>query len=261
MSNAVLRAYYSESPLSKQSHYHDCHQIILIIEGELEFRVNGVSRIGRAGQALIFSCYENHSITALSTPYRRYVLHIDPHAHSAEGTVYSILSNRPRGFSNAVDVSDAMEDFEAVFARAVSEYDAPGKLTEDMQKLLVSQLLIMLWRRLPSPPPFDSAIAGIQKRFEENCSEAYSLESLAKELCISPSSLSHRFKKLTGRSVMDYLLSCRIAAAKKYLTETGMDIGEIVEKCGFSDSSNFSRTFKKLNGISPSEFRKKYTPE
>jgi YesN/AraC family two-component response regulator len=60
---------------------------------------------------------------------------------------------------------------------------------------------------------------------------------------------------------MEYLQSCRMANAKQLLAETEFCIGEIVEKCGFCDNSNFSRTFKKLNGLSPSDFRKKYKAE
>ena len=67
--------------------------------------------------------------------------------------------------------------------------------------------------------------------------------------------------KDTGMSVMEYLLSCRMASAKRMLAGTQMGIGEIVERCGFSDNSNFSRTFKALNGMSPTDFRKKYTAE
>ena len=99
---------------------------------------------------------------------------------------------------------------------------------------------------------------AIQKSFEQDCSRLYTLEELARQYSISPSSLSHQFKKLTGASVMGYLLSCRMASAKHYLTATNAGIAEIVEKCGFSDSSNFSRTFKKRNGISPTEFRNRY---
>ncbi len=48
------------------------------------------------------------------------------------------------------------------------------------------------------------------------------------------------------------------AATKNDLIETRLAIGQIAERCGFGDSSNFSRTFKKQNATSPSQFRKKY---
>ncbi len=98
----------------------------------------------------------------------------------------------------------------------------------------------------------------LQHRFAEQYDDPYTLEALAKEYNVSPSSLSHRFKEVTGMSVMEYLLSCRLAAAKNLLIETDLPIGEIVEQCGFSDSSNFSRTFKARTGLSPSAFRNLY---
>lgn len=60
---------------------------------------------------------------------------------------------------------------------------------------------------------------------------------------------------------MEYLKSCRMANAKQMLAETECSMGEIVERCGFSDGSNFSREFRKLTDMSPSDFRKKYKAE
>lgn len=101
-------------------------------------------------------------------------------------------------------------------------------------------------------------ISDIQHRFERDYQKSFSLKLLAKEYSISVSYLSHRFKLSTGVSVMEYLLDCRLAAAKKKLASTDMSIGEIVESCGFCDNSNFTRTFRRKTGLTPSQFRKKY---
>ena len=122
----------------------------------------------------------------------------------------------------------------------------------------------MIYRRNPENfSPFDEEkfdiIFEIQKQFESNCKIAYSLNELAKQYHISASTLSHQFKRITGFSVFEYLYSCRIASAKYYLTKTDLSIAEIVEECGFGDNSNFSRTFKKRTGMTPSKFRSYYT--
>lgn len=264
MNELIQKTYFSDEMLTKQPHYHDCHQIILIKRGHIQFSINGTKYKASSGNIVIFSRYENHSLTVLSEEYERYVLQLSPRAGEIRGDLYALLSSRPDGFCNAIDVSGQTELFEALFQQIIFEHGRQDKLREDMLKLLVSRLLILLYRRLPDTAHFEQhhaqMVFDIQRQFETDCSATYTLEELARRYSVSPSSLSHRFKKLTGASVMGYLLSCRIATAKHLLSATGEDIAAIVEKCGFSDSSNFSRTFKKLCGCSPTDFRRQYRP-
>lgn len=258
MGNSMSDAYYSDSILKKDPHYHDCHQLILVRNGDVQFCVNNTVHTAHRGHILIFSRYENHAISVLSPKYERYVLQLDPESTSMESHIYALLTNRPEGFCNAIDISSQLADFEALFCRLLQEFQHPKTFSEDMQQLLINQLLIMLYRFLPQMPNFDEDLYALQRKLENHCGQPYTLASLAAELNISPSSLSHRFKALTGSSVMEYLLTCRIAMAKRYLAQTELDICQIVERCGFSDGSNFSRTFKNRCGLSPSAFRKKY---
>ena len=85
-----------------------------------------------------------------------------------------------------------------------------------------------------------------------------SLSEISEQYHISSSHLSHIFKEITGYSTIDYLISCRLSAAKRLLSSTDINIKEIIYQCGFSDESNFSRMFKEKVGITPSEFRKRY---
>ncbi len=62
-------------------------------------------------------------------------------------------------------------------------------------------------------------------------------------------------KKATGTTLRQYVIDCRINAAKKCLTETDLSILEVSEKCGYKNFSNFSNDFKRKCGISPSVYR------
>lgn len=263
MQSIVQKVYYADDTLLKKPHFHDCHQIILILKGEAELQVNGKALTAKGGDIMIFSRYENHSVAIRSAKYERYVLHIDPTVINKSSPVYSLLTDRPEGFCNIVNVSKAMHEAVDAFKRILREHQSLESLAEEMEQLAVKQLLITVCRCTPLDlgTVTDETVTDIKRRFEENCGEPFSLNALAKQYSISASSLSHRFREVTGVSVMGHLMSCRIARAKQLLAETDMDIGLIVEKCGFSDNSNFSRTFKARIGVSPTDFRKRYKGE
>lgn len=268
MASAILKAKYYDTVAKKSRHYHHCHQILFITKGTAEIGINDTLYKAERGSLIIFSKFEQHLVDINGGDYCRYVLEIDPNILTNAGSRYGIVSvlfNRPAGFFNILNVSDCMEEFEQVFARLVEE--AKGRfLSTEMLDLIMQELLIMIWRRFPdvlddiSETGFN-IVSKIQNRLETEYDKKFTLQGLSGEYCMSSSYLSHLFKEVTGSSVMNYLLYCRIAAAKKYLTDTRMSISDIVEKCGFSDWSNFTRTFRRVTGLTPSEFRKNYTNE
>ncbi len=260
MQSMVQSVYHSSFPLNISPHFHDCHQIIFVVNGAVDFCVNEKMLHASAGNIAIFSRYENHSVLGCSKEYERFVLHIDPNVVNRKSPVYSLLTDRPNGFCNIIDVSKNITLITDVFKRILYENSNASKLSDEMEQLLVKQLLITVYRCLTInfDNTFDDMVVGIKRLFETEYHKQFTLKTLAKQYNQSVSSISHRFSEATGASIMEYLQSCRIANAKQMLAETDYNIGEIVERCGFSDNSNFSRTFKKLTGLSPSNFRKKY---
>lgn len=86
--------------------------------------------------------------------------------------------------------------------------------------------------------------------------EFLSLDNMAKDLYISRSHISHLFKTATGQSVMQFVSGRRIAEAKKMLIDTDMKIQDISERLGYSNSTVFCKTFKKIVGMTPNEYRR-----
>ena len=214
---------------------------------------------------IIFSRFEEHSVVSRTEDYRRYVLQITPDIPTdpARGRVFSVLFNRPESFENVLHCgADAME-IEHICARLLEEKNGTAPFREDMLNLLTQQLLTLLCRHAPAlsavfrESSFE-IVQHIQRRMEAGCGEAFTMDALASEYGFSPSYLSHLFKRITGASVMGYLQSCRIAAAKKHLAETALPIAAVAELSGFGDASNFTRTFRALTGMTPSAFRRQY---
>lgn len=105
----------------------------------------------------------------------------------------------------------------------------------------------------------DTKAGGLTKRAKEyikaNYSNAIMLEDVAREINISPQYLSKLFKEETGENFIDYLTGIRIRIAKNLLESDEMSIKEICYSIGYSDPNYFSRTFKKIVGSTPTEYK------
>lgn len=93
------------------------------------------------------------------------------------------------------------------------------------------------------------------KYLQTNFDEGIDINEYANNHNVSVYYLCHLFKKKTAKSIYEYRDSCRFAEAKRLLTRTDMKIQDICTACGFSDSSYFSKKFKELETISPTEYR------
>ncbi len=90
-------------------------------------------------------------------------------------------------------------------------------------------------------------------------SENITLEEAASIACFSKFYFTRLFKQYTNQTFYDYLSAKRIKAAEQMLIIPNLPITEISLKSGFSSLSSFNRTFKRLKGCSPSEYRTLYT--
>lgn len=99
----------------------------------------------------------------------------------------------------------------------------------------------------------------IQKAVEyinQHIMENISMDDICEEIHISKYHFSRQFKKVTGFTVMDYVLKTRIVAAKSMLADTTLPISEVSSRCGFSSTSYFCRVFKEHTQLTPLQYRK-----
>ena len=91
---------------------------------------------------------------------------------------------------------------------------------------------------------------------KEHCTEQHlSLGDVADHIYVSQWHLSKLLNRKTDQSFFDLLAGMRIARAKELLKDPALRIHEIAEETGFSDVAHFSRSFKKITGCTPGEFR------
>lgn len=99
-------------------------------------------------------------------------------------------------------------------------------------------------------------ITGIMERINADFTRPITLDALAQEFNVSKYHLSREFKKYTGYSPNEYVISMRINRAKELLRSTSITVGEIAQMTGCGDVNHFIQLFKSREKTTPSAFRK-----
>ncbi len=107
--------------------------------------------------------------------------------------------------------------------------------------------------KLGSP---NASVASIIAYIDENYTHDITLE----QLCTAAGGLSAQylcrlFKQNTGLRPMEYMLRCRVSAARTYLERMDIPISEVAVRSGFNNTSYFYRNFRKFVGLSPLAYR------
>lgn len=144
-----------------------------------------------------------------------------------------LMSKWMEEMGSAGSVDELCSWFGALCCKTVSGKGS-GEKFGDIRKTLSERLLVYL---------------------NEHFRESLRIESVAKRLGLSPSSLMHKVKEETGSTFSRLLNEARIREAKRLLAFTSLPIGEIASRCGFKDQSYFTKVFYGVVNIKPREFR------
>ncbi len=107
----------------------------------------------------------------------------------------------------------------------------------------------------------DEPIKKAQEYMENNVGQKISVDQLAGLFLISRRNFERRFKKATTNSPIEYMQRVKIEAAKKSLESGRENINEVMYSVGYSDSKAFRTIFRKITGMSPLDYRRKYSRE
>lgn len=120
-----------------------------------------------------------------------------------------------------------------------------------------SQLSYSLMRI--AKPHQDELVNKIQAMIEQDCTMSLSIDALAMQNNVSQRTLIRRFNNALGVPPNTYLQSVRIERARKMLEESNDNIDTVMNKVGYEDASSFRRLFKKKTGVTPTEYRTRFS--
>ena len=107
----------------------------------------------------------------------------------------------------------------------------------------------------------DELIRDAQNFIEQNYTEKLTVDELASRFAIGRRNFERRFKKATSNTVMEYIQRVKIEAAKMRLERGRENVNEVMYSIGYSDIKAFRSTFKKITGLSPVNYKNKYTKQ
>lgn len=244
---------YGHFPL----HWHRCLEVIIPVRGCAEVWVKGRENIVNPGQMVILGSGEIHA-----SRRARYDQSYDGYAVQF---AWEYLNGVIPGFERlgfpAVPVEISEERLRKL--SEVSEMMESDPLTGILRAdIIMNEFLIELIQQYAFnkeqylPKDQHELVIAAMNMLEENCCSSRSVAEIAGKLHISYAYLSRIFKVETGMTMLKMRDQFRMDRAKEMLCFTDEILEEISEKLGFPDSGQFSKSFRKTVGCSPSEYRR-----
>ncbi len=105
----------------------------------------------------------------------------------------------------------------------------------------------------------DDPILKAQNFIEKNYAEKITVDELSDKVNVSRRSFERRFKIATNNTPVEYMQRVRIEAAKRSFEASRKNVTEVMFDVGYSDTKAFREIFKKITGLTPIEYRNKYS--
>ena len=158
---------------------------------------------------------------------------------------------RPR---NAGHYTDLLE-------RISAELETPSAASDLNVNLLITALLTDALKEKPenetppSPGQYPAWVREASAILSEKCAEELRVSELAAHFYMEQNNFIRRFKGYMGKTPKEYQIACRMERATALLSGSDLNLSEIAARCGFASHSFFSKTFKRLYGITPTQYR------
>lgn len=239
-------------------HDHDSYEILLFLEGDAKFVIEGNDYFLETGDVIIVRKHEMHRVYHNSNAtYHRVVLMVEPNFFSNHNCMNyeTQFANAQMGIANIIKAKNV---------RSCGLYDAFMRLkkvsvdysltNEPVVDAIVIEILYYINRSgiFSTPDVHDSQVEKVISYINTHYTEDISLDTLENIFFLSKHHLCRIFRKATGLTIHEYISRKRINKVKE-LRKIGKSISDAAMLSGFCDYSCFYRTYKKLMGCSPKE--------
>lgn len=267
--NSSLRLWYNDTMISYAPHWHSAYEMIADVEGNYLVTVSGQTFELAPGDIFLIPSGEPHSLTAPTRGARFIFLFEFDQILAIKGSSYlSSTMSKPLLINRSTCPAIYNEEAE-LFSQICIEYLHDDSLRDIS---IYSKLLCFFLNYSRDRLHTDSSAAITQlphssgrnyaERFnavfaylDRHFAEDLTLEDAAAVAGFSKFHFSRTFKQLSGCNFYEYLCHRRIKSSESLLMQPGLSVSQIALQSGFSSVSTFNRTFKKMKGCTPTQYR------
>ena len=248
-------------------HHHDFSKIVILIDGDLTYYIEGKAYILKPWDILFVNKNEIHRpVVNPNKYYERIVIWLNPDfmAKYAQGNNDLLKCFEVAVKNNYNLLRLNMKSIEIIknLIQDIQNCNNSNEFgSEILKESLFVQLMVLMNRLFLNSDKnrdiediqYDKTIEGVLNYINSNLENDLSIDTIASEFFISKYYLMRKFKNQIGSSIHNYVVQKRLILARSLISD-GLSMSSVCSRCGFNDYSSFVRAFKKVYGVSPSNY-------
>lgn len=269
--NEIFTVHYFEyeKDYSFKGETHDFWEIVYVDKGEIEIDMDDEKHILTQGEAVFHQPNEYHNLRANGVVAPNLVVI----TFSCKSPAISFFKKRILPLSDiekhllATIVKESLNSFSSTldntFLKELTRKDEEFFGSEQMIALSLEQLLISLYRNFDGIRRNSTTLkrgmeqdllSNVLTFLQEHICEKLTMVQIADALNVSSTTLKNLFKEKIGEGIMTHFAKMKMDIAKSMIREGSHNVSQISAYLGFDTVHLFSRRFKQLTGMSPTEY-------
>ena len=249
----VTSAQYSTEWASAE-HTHTCAELFFVTGGSGAMQIGQVPSPMVPGDLMVVNAGVAHTeVSTLSDPLEYVVLGVDGLETLAGPEGFALV----HGFYHQRQVAQCLDMLLQEAQRGRSGYQ---NVCQDLLHILLLLLVRhrgSILRPVPREQKAGRECSLVRRYIDSHFKESITLDGLAAVAHLNKYYLAHAFKKEYGVSPIRYLTARRIQESRFLLAKTDHSLSHIAQVLGFSSPSYFSQCFRRVEGVSPTEYRRR----
>ena len=247
-----------ENIWSERQHASSVHELLYIVDGKSTLVVDKLRFPSSAGDFLLIPAHTPHR--DVFDPSHGLRIKMFSFEWEAGDEYFSVVTNRALHALDFASRTEAMRQL-----NYLCEHWEPTPKEKQYANVQLHALLLLFYQaveRARRPDPAQRAgnsredmVRQIKFFITQNYASPVSLESISERFGISSAYISRRFHREYGVGFSEYLTAVRLEAAVTLLGDTSLQVAEIAQRCGFSDSGYFIKVFRRHFDATPGEYR------